>query len=66
MNSDKYNPNAITPDECFANVEFQFGNVKGWMSVPNPDNALVKAENLLEATQKLIESLKAVATTPTQ
>lgn len=38
------------------NVEFQFSNVAGWMSVKDYESALIKARCLVDALEKLIKN----------
>lgn len=52
-----YIQNPKTSEECLDNVIFQLDNVRGWMIVRQRENALTKAQCLLEDTKKLIESL---------
>jgi hypothetical protein len=48
----------ITKKPAIEQVDFQFSNVKGWLSVNNYECALIKAECLKDAVDKLIEELK--------
>jgi hypothetical protein len=51
-------PYDITKKPAIEQVDFQLDNVKGWLGVNNVECAIIKAECLREAVDKLIEELK--------
>ena len=58
MKTEHYIFGAATPEEHLHNVFFQGENVEGWLIAGQEDNALTKAECLLDAAQKLVAVLK--------
>lgn len=55
----EYIQNPTTAAELQNNVQFQLDNVLGWLSVRKHENALIKAECLVDALRALVEFEKA-------
>ena len=56
--STDYIPEPRTIEEAFGNVEFQFDNVRGWVSCDKFEAAIAKLDCLIEASVTLREMLQ--------
>jgi hypothetical protein len=50
--------NASSVEEAFSNVKFQFDNVDGWLTMPDYECALIKANCMKESLELLISILE--------
>ncbi len=54
----QYTPNATTTDAMAENVQFQFENLRGWLSVEDYESALIKALNLVDELRRIVDHIE--------
>lgn len=54
----QYTPNATTTEAMAENVQFQFENLRGWLSVEDYESALIKALNLVDELRRIVNHIE--------